>query len=62
LRDYEAAKKDGEKSVEKPDPAVRYVAWDTTTEKLGEILSRSEHGFAGQARRIFGLDRRHGKI
>jgi hypothetical protein len=44
LRDYEAAKEAGDKSVEKPDPPVRYVVWDTTTEKLGEILSRSEHG------------------
>jgi hypothetical protein len=44
LRDYETAKKDGEKGVEKPDPPIRYVVWDTTTEKLGEILSRSEHG------------------
>jgi hypothetical protein len=42
-RDYETAKKDGEK-IEKPEPPVRYVVWDTTTEKLGEILSRSEHG------------------
>jgi Protein of unknown function (DUF3987) len=44
LRDYEAAKKDKDNSVEKPDPPVRYVVWDSTTEKLGEILSRSEHG------------------
>jgi hypothetical protein len=44
LRDYEAAKKDKDNSVEKPDPPVRYVVWDTTTEKLGEILSRSDHG------------------
>jgi hypothetical protein len=45
LRDYEAAKKkDKNTDVEKPEPPVRYVVWDTTTEKLGEILSRSEHG------------------
>jgi hypothetical protein len=45
LRDYEAAKKkDKDTDVEKPDPPVRYVVFDTTTEKLGEILSRSEHG------------------
>jgi Protein of unknown function (DUF3987) len=62
LRDYEAAKKDKDKDSEKPDPPVRFVVWDTTTEKLGEILSRSEHGLLGQARRILGLDRRHGKI
>ncbi len=44
LRDYEAAKKNENDDAKKPDPPVRYVVWDTTTEKLGEILSRSEHG------------------
>jgi hypothetical protein len=44
LRDYEAAKKDGDKTVQKPEPPVRYVVYDTTIEKLGEILSRSDHG------------------
>jgi hypothetical protein len=45
LRDYEAAKKEDKNAdVEKPDPPVRYVVWDSTTEKLGEILSRSDHG------------------
>jgi hypothetical protein len=44
LRDYEAAKKGKNDSVEKPAPPVRYVVFDTTTEKLGEILSRSDHG------------------
>jgi hypothetical protein len=44
LHDYEAAKNNKDDSVEKPDPPVRYVVFDSTTEKLGEILSRSEHG------------------
>jgi hypothetical protein len=44
LQAYEAAKENGDNTVEKPDPPVRYVVWDTTTEKLGEILSRSQHG------------------
>jgi len=44
LRDYEAAKNNKDDSVEKPDPPVRYVVFDSTPEKLGEILSRSEHG------------------
>jgi hypothetical protein len=44
LRDYEAAKKAGDKTVEKPEPPPRYVVWDTTTEKLGEILARDDHG------------------
>jgi hypothetical protein len=45
LRDYEAAKKDKDSDdIDKPDPPVRYVVWDSTIEKLGEILSRSDHG------------------
>jgi hypothetical protein len=44
LLDYEAAKEAGDAGVKKPAPPVRYVVWDATTEKLGEILSRSEHG------------------
>jgi hypothetical protein len=44
LRDYEAAKEDKSADVAKPDPPVRYVVFDTTIEKLGDILSRSEHG------------------
>jgi hypothetical protein len=46
LRDYEAAKKKkvGNKSIEEPNRPPRFVVWDTTTEKLGEILSRSERG------------------
>ena len=38
LSDYEAVKKEKDNTVEKPDPPVRYVVWDSTTEKLGEIL------------------------
>ena len=44
LRDYEAAKKEGNKDIQVPNPPPRFVVWDTTTEKLGEILSRSERG------------------
>src|SRR5262249_52267850 len=44
LAEYEAAVKRGDKAAEGPDPPVRYIAGDTTTEKLGEILSRSDHG------------------
>jgi hypothetical protein len=44
LRDYERAKQAKDNTVEKLDPPVRYVVFDTTTEKLGEIISRSEHG------------------
>jgi hypothetical protein len=44
LQAYETAKQNKDDSVAKPDPPVRYVIWDTTTEKLGEILSRNDHG------------------
>jgi hypothetical protein len=44
LRDYEAAKEGGDKKAQKPDPPVRYVVFDSTIEKLGEILARSDHG------------------
>jgi hypothetical protein len=45
LRDYEAAKAGNKNTdVTKPDLPARYVIFDTTIEKLGEILSRSEHG------------------
>jgi hypothetical protein len=44
LRDYEAAKEDGDNKAKKPDPPVRFVVFDSTIEKLGEILSRSDHG------------------
>lgn len=48
LRDYEAAKKgagdDETRDMEKPIAPPRYVMWDVTIEKLGEVLSRSEHG------------------
>jgi hypothetical protein len=44
LRDYKAAQKAGNKKVKKPKPAPRYIVWDCTVEKLGEIVSRSEHG------------------
>jgi hypothetical protein len=47
-REYQAALRDwkanGEEEEDKPDPPERYLVGDTTTEKLGEILSRSERG------------------
>jgi hypothetical protein len=44
LRAYQLAKENSDEAAEKPDLPARYVVWDTTTEKLGEILSRSAHG------------------
>jgi hypothetical protein len=46
MRDYEQAMeqtKDGEECpVEEPEPPLRYLVWDTTVEKLGEILTRGD--------------------
>jgi len=44
LRDYRAKKKAGDENAEEPEPPERFTVGDTTTEKLGEILSRSERG------------------
>jgi Protein of unknown function (DUF3987) len=49
LRDYEAAKQTAKEAdeacdMEKPEPPPRYVMWDATVEKLGEVLSRSDKG------------------
>src|SRR5262249_34124007 len=41
LRDWKA--KGGEEE-DKPEPPERYIVGDTTTEKLGEIMSRSDRG------------------
>jgi Protein of unknown function (DUF3987) len=43
-RDYERAKEAKQKGVEEPDPPVRYVVFDTTVEKLGDIIARSDKG------------------
>jgi hypothetical protein len=47
-REYKAALRDwkanGGEEEDKPEPPERYLVADTTTEKLGEILSRSERG------------------
>jgi hypothetical protein len=44
LRDYQAKKKEGGEDADEPQPPERFTVGDTTTEKLGEILSRSERG------------------
>jgi Protein of unknown function (DUF3987) len=43
-RDYERAMQAKEKGAEEPDPPVRYVVFDTTVEKLGDIIARSDRG------------------
>jgi Protein of unknown function (DUF3987) len=44
LRDYKRAKKAKQKGVEEPDPPVRWVVFDSTVDKLGDILARSDKG------------------
>jgi hypothetical protein len=43
LRDYEAAKQVKDNTVPKPSPPERYIIYNTTTEKLGEILNENSH-------------------
>ena len=63
MRDYEAAGgKDSD--LEEPEAPERFVMWDTTVEKLGQILSRNKdhEGLLGEARRAVGVDRGYGEI
>lgn len=40
--------------LRKPDPPPRYVVWDTTVEKLGELLARSDKGLLIKSDEISG--------
>ena len=44
MQEYERAKERKAQDLEKPLPPPRYVVWDSTIEKLGEILSRKPKG------------------
>jgi hypothetical protein len=46
LSAYELARAMGtdQEKLEKPQPPPRFVVWDTTIEKLGELLARSDRG------------------
>jgi Protein of unknown function (DUF3987) len=44
LREYERAKQANQKDTQEPAPPVRYVVFDTTVEKLGDIIARSDKG------------------
>jgi Protein of unknown function (DUF3987) len=65
LRAYEQAKADRNNTVAQPDPPIRYVVNDTTAEKLGEILSRSDHGVLAKRDEFSGwigdMDRYHSR-
>ena len=57
LRDYELAlteKEEGDPPPRKPDPPPRYIVWDTTVEKLGELLARSDKGLLVKSDEISG--------
>ncbi len=56
LRDYEEAQTDNDSGVKprKPNPPPRFVVWDTTTEKLGELLARSDKGILIKSEEISG--------
>ena len=63
LRAYEQAKTAKDNTVAPPDLPVRYVVNDVTAEKLGEILSRSDHGILSKRDELSGwigdMDRYH---
>ena len=59
LLDYEMAKADAKEAGQKPSmrepkPPPRYVVWDTTVEKLGELLMRSDKGILVKSDEISG--------
>jgi hypothetical protein len=55
LRDYRTAVRDCERNGDKPpDPPARFVIGDTTSEKAGEILSRSDRGVLGKYDEVAG--------
>ena len=51
MREYE---KSGDDSAEEPEPPPRFVVGDTTTEKLGDILNRSDRGVLAKYSEIAG--------
>jgi hypothetical protein len=54
LADYRAAKERGDNTMDEPDPPKRFVVWDSTIEKLGEILSRSDKGLLVKSDEVAG--------
>jgi hypothetical protein len=65
LRAYEHAKAAKDNTVAPPDPPIRFVVNDITAEKLGEILSRSDHGILSKRDELSGwigdMDRYHSR-
>jgi hypothetical protein len=64
MRDYKAKVKAGDKNAKEPEPPERFIVGDITTEKLGEILSRSERGVLAVYDEVAGwigrMERYHG--
>jgi len=57
LRDYQlamASRERGDPKPREPEPPPRYVVWDTTVEKLGELLARSDKGLLVKSDEISG--------
>jgi Protein of unknown function (DUF3987)/Bifunctional DNA primase/polymerase, N-terminal len=57
LRDFEMALEqmgEGTAKPRKPDSPPRYIVWDTTVEKLGELLARSPKGLLVKSDEISG--------
>ena len=56
IKTYERAKESsGAKDLEKPAPPARYVVWDSTIEKLGELLGREPKGLLVKRDEFAGL-------
>jgi hypothetical protein len=53
MRTFERARKK-DKDAEPPAPPLRYVTWNTTCEKLGEIVARSAKGLLMKSDEIAG--------
>jgi Protein of unknown function (DUF3987) len=56
LRDYKQDKTEGDHAskLKEPEPPPRFVVWDTTVEKLGELMVRSEKGLLVKSDEISG--------
>ena len=54
LRDFEEARALGDETAREPPPPPRFVCWDVTTEKLGEVLAHDDKGVLVKADELSG--------